>query len=107
MTLVLLGNVNPASLDGPSITRVDVPEGRKRVEALREIVDLWTSIGGAHGTEDDRPEWVESSDEALAELLSEHWTDEHHSCDVGRPNDWVSLGDGWTIENGATTPTED
>lgn len=107
MTLVLLGNLNPASLDEPSITRVDVPEGRSRLEALREIVDLWASMGGAHAAEDDRPEWVESDDPALADLLAEHWTDEDHGCAVGRPDGWQSLGEEWTIEHGATTPTED
>lgn len=116
MALVLLGNLNPAQLDEPSITRVNVPEGRKRVEALREIVDLWSarpfdavleSQPNAHASEGDRPEWVESDDHALAELLAEHWTGDGHVCTVGRPDNWTSLGDEWTIENGATTPTEE
>lgn len=46
---------------------------------LLEVEDLWRS----HGS--DNPDWVESDDAELAQLVADHY-----GCPVGRPEGWGS-----------------
>ncbi|MEH3055538.1 MAG: hypothetical protein PGN13_16295 [Patulibacter minatonensis] len=113
MALVLLGNINPAGLEEPSVTACLVPEGRSRRQAASEIVDAWVTTHTA-GELDDWPEWVEATTDELAGRVAEEFeraqadrleaagldADGAQRPAIGRPDDWQSVGDHWTIENG-------
>lgn len=73
---------------GFQVTSVTFPDGLTLLEKLADVGGLWP----LHSP--DPPEWVESDDEALAQLVAAQFTWEAsddrpaHTCKVGRPSGW-------------------
>lgn len=63
---------------GNQITTFNVPDNIGVGEALQTV----SSIFASHHS-DNKPSWVESDDEVVAQVLSREF-----GCPVGRPNDW-------------------
>jgi hypothetical protein len=63
---------------GKTITTFDVPDSVGVGEALQTV----SSVFASHHS-DEKPAWVESDDEVVAQALSREF-----GCPVGRPNDW-------------------
>jgi hypothetical protein len=109
-TVLLLGNVNPSDpeVDGNAVTMFEIPDGVGLSEA---IVTISRTYDGYHS--EDPPEWVESDNAVLAAAVAAHYTygdgqrfrplpDDSaedaeaealpaHTCQVGRPSDWVGI----------------
>lgn len=70
MVTVLLGNVAPKAdeVDGKAVTTFHVPDGVAAVEAAQTVGDAYTA---EHST--DPPEWVQSDDRLVAELLADRF----------------------------------
>lgn len=71
MPTVKLGNVNPVddAVNGNAVTTFHVPETTKRSTAVIEVASSWD---GRHSF--DPPEWVESTDELLAQSLADEFS---------------------------------
>lgn len=67
---------------GNTLTTVSFPDGWDLGEQLKAVGDLWPYHS------DDPPEWVESDDALLAEVVARNFTSDEHSCRVGRPSGW-------------------
>jgi hypothetical protein len=73
---------------GNQITSVEFPDGMSLVDQIKAVADLWPYHS------DDPPEWVESDNTALAQVIAANFTwpsdDERsaHTCSVGRPKQW-------------------
>lgn len=70
---------------GNQTTTVEFPDnldGQTEVQ-LAHVVDLWSYHSDADG-----PEWVETDDDLLAQLVARRFTSDSHTCRVGRPKGW-------------------
>jgi len=70
---------------GNQITTFEFPDnidGQTEIQ-LAHVVDAWPYHSDADG-----PEWVESEDELLAQLIARRFTTDSHKCQVGRPKNW-------------------
>jgi hypothetical protein len=63
---------------GNTVTTFEVPDSVGVGEALQTV----SSVFASHHS-DEKPAWVESDDEVVAQALSREF-----GCPVGRPNDW-------------------
>ncbi len=70
---------------GNQVTTVEFPDntdGHAEIQ-LAQIVDLWPYHSDADG-----PEWVETDDDLLGQLIARRFTTDTHKCQVGRPKGW-------------------
>jgi hypothetical protein len=67
---------------GNTVTEVQFPDGWDLGDQLAALGDLWNYHS------DDPPEWVESEDGLLAEVAARRFTNDDHTCEVGRPKGW-------------------
>lgn len=80
---------------GKTVTTFDVPDSVGVGEALQTV----SSVFASHHS-DEKPAWVESDDEVVAQALSREF-----GCPVGRPNDWDAAPAAETTEPAAETQT--
>lgn len=85
MATVYLGNTAPIGLsEGASQQQVTTIQANEadRLLNLTVIKGLWTT----QSTEP--PAWVESEDERLAADVADVFSNDDHTCVVGRPTKW-------------------
>lgn len=68
---------------GNQLTNVSFPEGLHDDEMLAHVRQLWPYHSDADG-----PEWVECDDAHFAESVARLFTNDNHTCQVGRPDGW-------------------
>lgn len=96
-TIITLGNTAPIEVVkaddgsedrvdrsdlGNTTTTVSFPDGWDLNEQLQAVGNLWSYHS------DDPPEWVESDDDLLAQVVARNFTSDGHECAVGRPSGW-------------------
>lgn len=82
MPIVYLGNTSPIGSDHPTgITTIFANESN-RLDSLTAVRNLWPTQS------DEPPAWVEGEDERLIEDIADLFSDENHTCEIGRPEDW-------------------
>lgn len=68
---------------GNRTTTVRFPTDVPFEERIAQVRQLWPYHSDADG-----PEWVESDDTTLAEVIASAFTTDSHTCRVGRPKSW-------------------
>ena len=85
MPIVYLGNTSPLGSfvegDTTAVTTVHANEPN-RLANVAAIKSLWPNHSDAP------PAWVESEDTRLAEDIADLFSDETHTCDIGKPKVW-------------------
>ncbi len=67
---------------GDQVTTVSFPAGMDLAEQLAAVTSLWESHS------DEPPQWADSDDGLLAEVVARKFTTGDHECVVGRPKSW-------------------
>lgn len=93
---VQLGNADPKDLAGRRITSVSIPDEYTLLEAAATVVAADGVWANHAASSDCTPDWVESDNDTLAALLSEHF-----GCPTKRPKSWKE-----TFEDPANVPAE-
>jgi hypothetical protein len=85
MPTVYLGNTAPISsiVEGndQAVTSVHAYEPN-RLDNLTAVRSIWPTQST------NPPAWVECEDERLAEDLADVFSDENHTCSIGKPKGW-------------------
>lgn len=83
------GELKHRDLDGNRVTTVVIPDSYTLLEAVAAVLaqdGAWNNHTRGNRVGDVTPDWVESDNEALAQLLSEQM-----GCKVGRPKTWKAV----------------
>lgn len=84
------GELRHRPVDGARVTTIVIPDSYSLLEAVSAVVapdGAWNHHSQGADVKDTVPDWVESSNKALAELLAVEL-----GCPVGRPAKWKGLG---------------
>lgn len=80
------GELKHRSLDGKRVTTVVVPDSYTLMEAAATVLaqdGAWNHHSQGDNVKDTVPDWVESDNDALTQILSEQL-----GCRIGRPKNW-------------------
>lgn len=80
------GDLKHRDLDGKRVTTVVIPDSYSLVEAVAAVLaqdGAWNNHTRGSRVGDVTPDWVESDNEALEQVLSEQM-----GCEAGRPKTW-------------------
>ena len=83
------GRLLHRDLDGSRVTTVVIPDSYTLMEAVSSIVaadGAWNHHSRGDNVTDSAPDWVESDNDGLAQLLAEHF-----ECPKGRPKGWKDV----------------
>jgi hypothetical protein len=83
------GTLNHRDVDGSRVTTIVIPGGYSLIEAVSAVTaqdGAWNHHSRGDGPGDSAPDWVESDNDALAQLLAEHF-----ECPIGRPDGWQDV----------------
>jgi hypothetical protein len=83
------GVLHHRDLDGPRVTTVVIPDSYSLMEAVSAVVaqdGAWNHHSRGDNVADTAPDWVESDNDGLAQLLAEHF-----ECPKGRPKGWKDV----------------
>src|SRR4051812_33042887 len=72
--------------EGPntvSVTEFKPPQDMGLIEAVATALRVY-----AEDHSDDPPEWVWSSDDAMAHAIADHFSRQGHECAIGIPENW-------------------
>lgn len=74
---------------GSRVTTVVIPDSYSLMEAVSSVVSqdgAWNHHSQGADVSDSAPDWVESDNDGLAQLLAEHF-----ECPIGRPKGWKDV----------------
>jgi hypothetical protein len=80
------GALKHRDLDGKRVTTVTIPDGYTLMEAVSAVLHTdgaWNHHSQGDNVADTTPDWVESDNEVLGQLLASQF-----GCPVGRPKSW-------------------
>lgn len=80
------GALHHRALKGARVTTVVIPDSYTLMEAVSTIAaadGAWNHHSQGDDVTDSAPDWVESDNDGLAQLLAEHF-----ECPKGRPKGW-------------------
>lgn len=80
------GQLHHRDLDGRRVTTVVIPDSYTLMEAVAAVLaqdGAWNHHSQGDAVGDTTPDWVESDNEGLAQLLASQL-----GCPVGRPKSW-------------------
>jgi hypothetical protein len=92
-TLTITGSrLRKVPLPGKRITKIVIPDSYSVLEALQVVVaadGVWNNHTEGDNVTDHAPDWVESDNEGMAQLLALEF-----GCPVGRPKSWKAVQGG-------------
>lgn len=77
------------NLKGARVTTIVIPDTYSLMEAVSAVVaqdGAWNHHSQGDNVTDTSPDWVESDNDGLAQLLAEHF-----ECAKGRPKGWKDV----------------
>jgi hypothetical protein len=76
-------------VDGSRVTTIVIPDSYTLIEAVSAVTaqdGAWNHHSQGDDPGDSAPDWVESDNDALAQLLAGHF-----DCPIGRPKGWKDV----------------
>jgi hypothetical protein len=83
------GVLHHRDVEGSRVTSVVIPDSYTLMEAVSSVVaqdGAWNHHSQGDNVSDTMPDWVESDNDGLAQLLAEHF-----ECPIGRPKGWKDV----------------